>query len=54
MTDLNEADGKLAIGSMARVNSYTATDGSEIATQISTIDADGNVVSVIYLPTVVR
>ena len=33
-TDLNEVSGALTIGATALVNSYTATDGSEAATQI--------------------
>jgi len=49
-TDLNEFQGALEVGQEAYVNSYTATDGSEVATQIRGVALDYN----LFLPTVNR
>ena len=46
-TDLDETDGLVTVGSLVEVNSYIAADGSEVATQIRTVAADGNTV---FLP----
>lgn len=49
-TDLNESRGAIAVGEMVLVNSYTAPDGSEIATQIRGITLNNT----LLLPIVVR
>jgi len=49
-TDLNDLQGDLTVGATALVNSYTAADGSQVATQISGVTLNNQ----IYLPTVNR
>jgi hypothetical protein len=49
-TDLDDSQGALEVGSTALVNSYTATDGTQVATQISGID----VTNAVYLPMTTR
>ena len=46
-TDLDETDGLVTVGTLVEVNSYIAPDGTEVATQIRTVTADGNTV---FLP----
>ncbi|MEZ4867664.1 MAG: DUF5666 domain-containing protein [Caldilineaceae bacterium] len=47
-TDLNDLQSALTVGSTAVVNSYTATDGTQVATQIVGITLD----NVLFLPVV--
>lgn len=54
ITELSEDSGALVIGAMAEVNSYTAANGSEIATRIRSIGSNQTVATMIYLPTVWR
>lgn len=49
-TDLNDLQSDLAVGSTALVNSYTAADGSLVATQVSGITLDNR----LFLPTAKR
>jgi hypothetical protein len=49
-TDFNDVQGELAVGKTALVNSYTATDGSQVATQIRGVTLD----KAVYLPLVTR
>ncbi len=42
-TDLNQLKGELKVGSDALVNSYTAADGSQVATQISAVTLNNHV-----------
>ncbi|MEM7125143.1 MAG: DUF5666 domain-containing protein [Chloroflexota bacterium] len=53
-TALNEDSGSLVVGATAEVNSYTAADGTEIASQIRTISQDGVVTTFIFLPTMLQ
>jgi len=45
-TDLNDVQGELVIGATALVNSYSAADGSQVATQIRGVTLDQH----LYLP----
>lgn len=49
-TDLNDLQSALTVGSTALVNSYTAADGSQVATQILGVTLNNR----LYLPTVNR
>lgn len=49
-TDLNDVDGALTVGATALVNSYTAPDGSEVATQIRGVTLNQQ----LFLPLVAR
>ncbi|MEZ4662463.1 MAG: DUF5666 domain-containing protein [Caldilineaceae bacterium] len=49
-TNLKEVDGDLVVGATALVNSYTAADGTQVATQIRTVVLDQTVL----LPIVLR
>lgn len=45
-TEIDESAGELGVGSRVSVNSYTAEDGSEVATQIRA----RNVIPILYIP----
>lgn len=49
-TDLNDFQGELTVGSTVTVNSYTADDGSIVATQVRGV----TLVNTIFLPTINR
>ena len=51
ITELNEARGSLAVGSLVEVNSYTEADGREIATRIQSVDMPAQT-EFIFLPVV--
>ena len=54
VTELNEEVGALVIGALAEVNSYTATDGTEVATRVRAMDTNVTMNSFVYLPAVLR
>lgn len=54
ITQVDEQDGPLQVGALAEVNSYTATDGSEVATRVRTLNRNITLSETIFLPTVYR